>query len=179
MSPEDADLVRECLEGDAGAFGALVERHQRAIFNAALRMVNDAEDAKDISQTVFLKAYENLATYDPQYKFYSWIYRIALNESINFLNRRNRSEPLDEESKSDGIGPEDSFARLELGRMVQDALMVLTPEYRAVIVLRHFMSCSYEDISQIVQVPEKTVKSRLFTARQQLKDLLSQRGATL
>lgn len=178
VSPtDDAELVRGCLDGDVRAFGTLVDRYQKAIFNAALRMVSDFEEAKDIAQNVFLKAYENLPSYDPTYRFYSWIYRIAVNESINHLHRRNRTEPMEGEWESAQRGPEEAFANAELGRVVQDALMTLKSDYRSVVVLRHFLDCSYEEMSQILQVPEKTVKSRLFTARQLLKDVLQRKGA--
>ncbi len=173
---EDAVLVRACRDGDEKAFAVLVERHEKAIFNAAFRMVNDYDDAKDITQGVFLKAYESLGSYDPSFKFFSWIYRIAINESLNFLQRRDRLEPLDEDDASTDPDPEERAAGDEISRGVQGALMTLAPDYRAVIVLRHFLDCSYEEISRIVRVPEKTVKSRLFTARQQLKEILSRRG---
>src|SRR5262245_26712646 len=120
---EDAELVQACRQGDDDAFGALVDRYQKPIFNVALRMVGDSEDAKDIAQTVFLKAYENLANYDSRFKFYSWIYRIAINESINHLHRRDRVEPLDGDHESGGLGPEDLLAGEEIGRYVQEALM--------------------------------------------------------
>jgi RNA polymerase sigma-70 factor (ECF subfamily) len=176
---EDAELVRACRNGEESAFEALIDKYQRAIFNAALRIVNDREEAKDITQNVFLKAYENLASYDPHYRFYSWIYRIAVNESLNLLNSKRRFEPLGEDRPSGQRNPEDAAAAAELGRYVQEALMSLNQDYRVVIVLRHFLNCSYEDISHIIRVPEKTVKSRLFTARQILKDLLSQKDVLI
>src|SRR5437867_756018 len=171
---EDAELVRACGNGEESAFAALIDRYKRAIFNAALRIVNDREEAKDITQSVFLKAYENLARYDPRYKFYSWIYRIAVNESLNLLNSKNRFEPLGEDRPSGQRNPEEHAAAAELSRYVQEALMSLKHDYRVVIVLRHFLNCSYADISHIVRVPEKTVKPRLFSSRQILRDLLSQ-----
>ena len=84
---EDSDgtLVRRCCNGDRHAFEALVVRYEKPVFNAALRMLHDREEARDVAQTVFLKVYEHLGEYDPSHKFYSWIYRIALNESINTL----------------------------------------------------------------------------------------------
>lgn len=173
---EDAELVRECLEGRNEAFEALVERYQKAIFNAAYRLVNDFEDAKDITQTVFMKAYQSLPTFDPSYRFYSWIFRIAINESLNHTQKRGRSEPLGDDHVATTQGPEAALAGVEVSRHVQAALMNLKADYRTVIVLRHFMGCSYQEIGVITQTPEKTVKSRLFSARQQLKDLLIRKG---
>ena len=174
----DADLVRRCRNGDRRAFEVLLRRYERPVYNAALRMLRNPEDAKDVSQTVFLKAYEHLAEYDPKYRFYSWIYRIAVNESLNGLNRRHRLEPVDEETTDERPGPDQVFGDDQRSRCVQSALMCIKPEYRAVIVLKHFLGCSYHDMSEILQLPEKTVKSRLFTARQLLKEALIDKGLT-
>ena len=84
----DGALVRRTCSGEPRAFDALVRRHEKTVFNAALRMLHDREEARDVTQTVFLKVYEHLGEYDPTHKFYSWIYRIALNESIKSLQRR-------------------------------------------------------------------------------------------
>src|SRR5262249_48213931 len=137
----DADvraLVREARRGSRSAFAALVDEYQRAIFSLTLRMLNDREDARDATQTVFLKVYENLDSYDERYRFFSWIYRIAVNESLNTLKRRRGVEAVDPESADDAPGPGETLASERLAREVESALMQLTPEYRAVIVLRHF-----------------------------------------
>jgi len=175
---EEADgrLVARCCEGDRRAFADLVSRYQKPIYNAAMHMLHHTEDARDVTQTVFLKAYEHLGDYDPKFKFYSWIYRIALNESINALQRRRRSEPLTEQELDDHDGPDDEVGNQQASRRVQAALMTLRPDYRAVIVLKHFLDSSYEDMSEILGVPDKTVKSRLFTARQALREALNGHG---
>ena len=172
----DGMLVRRCREGDRRAFSALVVRYERPVYNAALRMLHDHEDARDVAQTVFLKAYEHLEDYDPQYRFYSWIYRIALNESINALNRRRRTDPIAEDERDGEPGPEETTGRMQLRRGIEEALMSIKPEYRSVIVLKHLLDCSYHDMCDILALPEKTVKSRLFTARQLLKAALLHRG---
>lgn len=175
---EDGDglLVRRCREGDGRAFAVLVGRYEKPVFNAALRMLRNPEDARDVTQTVFLKVFEHLDDYDPSHRFYSWLYRIALNESINALNRRVRSEPIAGDEADERLGAEDEIASEQAGREVQRALMCLKAEYRAVIVLKHFLDLSYEDIGQVLGLPDKTVKSRLFTARQLLRDALSRNG---
>jgi RNA polymerase sigma-70 factor (ECF subfamily) len=178
VEEEDADLVRRSRNADRSAFEVLLRRYERTVYNTALRMLRNAEDARDVAQTVFLKAYEHLADYDPKYRFYSWIYRIAVNESLNGLNRRHPVEPIDEQATDERPGPDQEFGDEQRSRRVQDALMRLKPDYRAVIVLKHFVGCSYHDMSEILQLPEKTVKSRLFTARQQLKDALAAEGMT-
>ena len=175
---DDAELVQRCVRGDRRAFEQLVLKYQKPVYNAALRMLRHPEDARDVAQTVFLKAYEHLEDFDPTHRFYSWIYRIALNESINQLNGRKRVAPVPEDEPSDGPGPEQVLDAEQSGHRVQAALMRLSDEYRAVIVLRHFLDCSYEEMAEVLQLPEKTVKSRLFSARQLLRDALQQRGMT-
>jgi RNA polymerase sigma-70 factor (ECF subfamily) len=175
---EDSDglLVERCRRGDRRAFETLVGRYQKPVFNAALRMLRNPEDARDVAQTVFLKVFEHLGDYDPTHRFYSWIYRIALNESINVLDRRRRLEPISGDEIDERLGAEDEVASEQSARRVQRALMTIKPEYRAVIVLKHFLELSYEDIGQVLELPEKTVKSRLFTARQLLKDAVQDNG---
>jgi RNA polymerase sigma-70 factor, ECF subfamily len=172
----DNELVRECLDGDEHAFETLLLRYQGPVYNAVLRMVRNRDEASDLTQTAFLKAYEQLSKFDPRHKFFSWLYRIALNEAINHVKRERRLEPFAGEWASGARNPEDALAGSELSLHVQEALMSLSYDYRAVIVLRHFEGCSYEEMSAIVGVAEKTVKSRLFSARRQLKELLEAKG---
>ena len=175
---EDSDglLVERCRRGDRRAFEALVGRYEKPVYNAALRMLRNPEDARDVAQTVFLKAFEHLADYDPKYRFYSWIYRIALNESINLFGRRDRHEPITGDELDERRDAGDEVDSHQLGLRVQLALQSIKPEYRAVIVLRHFLDLSYEDIGQTLELPEKTVRSRLYTARQLLKEALGESG---
>ena len=174
----DAARVRDCLAGDPQAFAALVEQYERPVYNVALRMLRNPEDARDIAQSVFLKAYQNLSNYDPQYKFYSWIYRMAINESLNILRVRDRNAgPVDERLPAEDAGPSELLAEDQRRDVVLDALDRLKPEHRAVIVLRYFVDRNYEDMGEILGIDAKTVKSRLYTARQLLKDQLSSRGA--
>lgn len=172
MTDTDLQLVRRCQQGDRGAFEILVVQYERPIFNAAYRMLDSRDDARDVTQTVFLKAFEKLDSYNPKYKFYSWIYRIALNESVNVLNGRKRLTPVDDEQASNWKTPEETARSDEVHDRVQEALMLISSDYRSVIVLKHFSGCSYSDIAQILQIQEKTVKSRLFTARQRLREAL-------
>jgi RNA polymerase sigma-70 factor (ECF subfamily) len=172
----DGALVRRTCSGDRGAFSTLVLRYEKPVFNAAARMLHDREEARDVTQTVFLKVYEHLGEYDPAHKFYSWIYRIALNESINTLQRRKPTSALDFEMPDGEPGPDAGLGQVQLSRSLSEAIVGLRTEYRAVIVLRHFMDCSYEDMAAILDLPEKTVKSRLFSARQLLKTAMESRG---
>jgi len=173
----DAARVRDCLAGDPQAFAALVGLYEKPVYNVALRMLRNPEDAHDIAQTVFMKAYQNLANYDPQYKFYSWIYRMAINESLNILRVRDRNAgPVDERLPADDAGPSDLLVEDQRRDVVLEAVGRLKPEHRAVIVLRYFVDRNYEDMAEILGIDAKTVKSRLYTARQLLKEQLALRG---
>jgi RNA polymerase sigma-70 factor (ECF subfamily) len=177
IGSEDADelLVERSLEGDHAAFAALVRRYQRPLYNAAYRILGREEDAADVLQTVFLKMTERLGDYDPRFRFFSWIYRIAMNEALTLLRRNGRDLPLEEEDETPGpesIGPEWRAAEAEAAVRIQRVLMGLKPADRAVITLRHFSDCSYEEIAHILELDVKTVKSRLFEARQRLRPLL-------
>jgi RNA polymerase sigma-70 factor (ECF subfamily) len=172
----DGTLARRCCEGDRRAFEVLVVRYRKTVYNAALRVLHDREEARDVAQTVFMKAYEHLADYDPSHRFYSWIYRITLNESINVLQRRRPRATLDLEMAGDGPGPDDLLRDAQLAGGLAGAVAALREEYRAVIVLRHYLGCSYEDMASILAIPEKTVKSRLFSARQLLRTAMESKG---
>jgi RNA polymerase sigma-70 factor, ECF subfamily len=175
---EDALLVERCLQGDQLAFEQLVERHQKAVFNIAFRMASRFEDAQDIAQTVFLKAYQNLANFNGEHKFFSWIYRIAVNESINFVHRRKPQEFTEEMHRSPDLTPQEAMEASETEREIEAAMATLSAEYRAVIVLRHFEDLSYDEIARTLGISEKKVKSRLFSARRLLCEALSRRGVT-
>ena len=168
-------LVEGCRNGDRAAFAALVVRYQQPIYNAAYRVLGNAEDAADIAQAVFLKVAEKLEEYDPRFKFFSWLYRIAINESLNLLRRNGREEPLDEEMDipgADSANPEWQLGEAQVSRRVQGALMRMRAEDRVMIALRHFSECSYREIAAILDLDEKTVKSRLYEARSRLRGLL-------
>lgn len=166
----DRAAVRQCLKGQADAFDDLVERYHRPLFNVALRMLHHLQDAEDALQTVMLNAYLRLAAYDPKFRFFSWIYRMTVNECLNTLKRRKTTVPLDDLPLR--VTAASSDRTVEAADRVGQALMELTPDDRAVVVLRHFVSFSYQEIADVLEVPVKTVKSRLFTARERLRDAL-------
>jgi RNA polymerase sigma-70 factor (ECF subfamily) len=170
--PDDTKLIEQCIEGDRQAFETLLIQYEKPVFNAAYRMLNSREDASDVTQTVFLKVYENFGSFDPSRRFFSWVYRITLNESINWLSRQKRLEPLQHETADDSKSPEQEVDSARQSAKVQAALMTIKTDYRTVVILKHFLGCSYMEISDVLEIPEKTVKSRLFTARQLLKDAL-------
>ena len=172
----DVGLIQRYRGGDQSAFTELVIRYQRQIYNAAFWILRRGEDANDITQEVFLRVAERMDEYDPRFKFFSWIYRIAVNESLNLLRRNKLEHPLTNEldlSAMDGAGPEQQLGDAQLYKRIQNALMRMTTNDRTVLSLRHFSECSYEEIGQILDLDAKTVKSRLFEARQRLGNALA------
>ncbi len=172
MNREDVVLVKECLEGNRKSFEELVEKYYKVIYRLSFRLLHNRDDAEEITQSVFVKAYENLDSYNPKYKFFSWLYRITVNESINYSKKQSYSEEINDELRSNEEKPDEIYDRIETGEHIQNALMELDMLYRLPVVLKHFLNYSYKELSYLLGVPEKTVKSRLFTGRQMLKDIL-------
>jgi RNA polymerase sigma-70 factor (ECF subfamily) len=170
----DHALLERFRRGDAEAFRALVVRYQRPVYNAAFGVLRNADDARDVAQTVFMRVAERSGDYDPSHKFFSWIYRIAVNEALNLLRRSGREEGLDEDAEiPDAVaGPERRFEDDQRARLLHRALKKMSVTDRTVITLRHFSELSYQEIAEATGVDEKTVKSRLFEARQRLRALL-------
>jgi RNA polymerase sigma-70 factor (ECF subfamily) len=171
----DVELVNRCAAGDRKAFEALVVRYQGPIYNAAFRITGNEQDACDVAQTVFMKVAQRLDDYDRNRKFFSWIFRISVNEAINLVERRRPEELLDDGDGSMAAQedePEARFEQRQVAERVQRALSTLRADERAVITLRHFSGCSYQEIAEILTVEEKTVRSRLYEARQRLAGLL-------
>ena len=180
--PSDAELVAAFAQGRVEAFGTLVERYQDRVYNTVYRMVGSAEDAQDIVQDAFLKAYENLGQFRGASSFYTWLFRIAVNLALTFRRRSKRLRlvrPLDE-------GSEVSLSQSQAGRLVESpeaametaesrervmkALENLDGEHRAAVVLRDIEGLDYETISGILDVPAGTVKSRIHRARMMLRE---------
>lgn len=176
IANDDTNLVQECLAGNTKAFEALIDKYQKTIFNIAYRMTDNYGDAEDITPAVFIKAYEKLNSFNPKYKFFSWLYWIALNEALNLMNQQKRLSELEADFITTEKTPEEIYEELELSERIQDALMEIDQEHRVLIVLKHFEGFSYEEIAYILDISEQKVKSRLFTARQMLKDVLIKRG---
>ena len=175
-SEEDNELVRATLAGDAKAFDELLGRHETRIYNVIMRITGNRDDARDATQSAFLKAYDNLGSFRPEHRFFSWVCRIGVNEALNQVKKDRRTGLLDFEPRAREADPEQRAAGTEIGERIQAALQCLAPDYRVVIVLRHFQGLSYQEIGEATAVPVKTVRSRLFTARQALRDILIQDG---
>lgn len=172
----DARLVTLTLQGDRDAYGELVRRHQTSAYNVARRIVGDPQDALDVTQDAFVRAFDALASFDRKRPFAPWLNTIVTNLALNFVQRKRHAESLDGDFE---IG--DASANPELGalaaeeqRRVREALLQLPPAWRAVIELRHFQDMRYEEISDALNLPVSDVKSHLFRARQKLKHLFEQ-----
>ena len=197
---DDNDLVRMTLAGDKEAYRALVERHQGRLLTTALDIVKTREDAEDVVQETFVKAFLSLGQFKGQSSFYTWLYRICFNMAIDIRRKAgrrggthlefkeqvgvNRAAVMDgaRETGAGGVadrpqnveGPHDALARKELGRKIQEVLGELSEEHRAVIMLREVDGLDYEEIAQAIGVPKGTVMSRLFYARKALQKALEE-----
>jgi RNA polymerase sigma-70 factor (ECF subfamily) len=177
---DETELLRRARNGDSRAFGALVERYQRRVMGVAMAVVHNQDDALELAQETFVRAYENIAKFESRSSFSTWLYRIAANIAIDFRRREGRHLVLrgDEAENELSHLPSklgDSFnevARSELNQRINNALKELTPEHRAVILLREVEGLSYDEISEILQCPRGTVMSRLHYARNRLRGIL-------
>jgi RNA polymerase sigma-70 factor (ECF subfamily) len=174
MGPEaDEVLVDRCRRGDSSALRLLISRYERPLYNVAYRVLGNADDAREVVQVVFMELAERINDYDPAHKFFSWVYRIALNSALNLLRSSRRSEKVSEaEPPRAPADPESQLAESEVARRVQAALMQLSEDHRVAVTLRHFSGYSYREIGAIVGIDEKTVKSRLFEGRLRLREAL-------
>lgn len=170
---EDHDVIRNVLKGDTNSYRRLVEKYQGPVFNLLIKMVNNYEDAEELTQDVFVKAYESLAGFNFKYRFFSWIYKIAINRALAELRHKKRHADIDPiqnkltEEKTDE--PESST-------QVKIAVGNLKDLYKAVIILKYYEEMSYKEISVVLDIPEKKVRSRLYDARMQMKDSLIKTG---
>lgn len=184
----DQDLVRLCLKRDERAARELVERFERPVFSLVYRMVRDRELAEDLTQEVFVRTFNNLQRYDRSYKFSSWLFKIAYNLTVDHL-RKKRVKTISMHGSPDAVTPErqeatsltlesgderpDAMAEArELAGTLEEAIGKLRPEYRTAILLRHVEGRPYEEISDVMGVPLGTVKTYIFRARRELRDLL-------
>ena len=177
---DEADLIERAKKGDSEAFGVLVERYQRRVVNVAFAVVHNQDDAIELAQETFVRAYENLRKFESRSSFSTWLYRIAANLAIDFWRREGRHVVLhgeDAETEIQRLPADsgDSFksaSRKELSGRLAKALEELTPEHRAVILLREVEGLSYDEISEVLQCPRGTVMSRLHYARNRMRGLL-------
>jgi RNA polymerase sigma-70 factor, ECF subfamily len=188
-SESDILVVEKVLAGDTDAFSSLVHKYQNRVYSAVLNYVYSPDEAMDITQETFVKAYTSLHRFNSSSSFYTWIYRIAINTAIDWLRKRkNRKvESLDDlkftevgfepESKDMDSDPEKMLNKNELERTLRAAISMLTLKLRGVLVLHDVEGLSQEEISTILKIPVGTVKSRISRARAELKNILQKQGS--
>jgi RNA polymerase sigma-70 factor, ECF subfamily len=188
IEDDDLQFVVLCREGDTEAFGELVERHQKKMLNIAYRMLGDYDEACDVVQEAFFAAYKSINKFKGEAKFSTWLYRIAVNYTKNRLKQRKRlaqyeSSSIEETgerqsgcaaclSATSAGNPDEQLEQQEREAHVQRCITTLDVEYREVLVMRDIQGFSYEEIRDILRIPDGTVKSRLSRARIALKDCL-------
>ena len=160
----DKELIEKCLQGNNRAFDELVDRYQLTMYRTALSVIKDPEVAKDVTQNGFIKAWEKLEKYDPEYKFYSWLYRIIINEALNKVRSEKNTERISPNEKGDKT-PFQKIIRKEENQQLYEAIEALDKKFSSVIYLRHFEELSYKEIANVLDIDEKRVKSRLYGAR--------------
>jgi RNA polymerase sigma-70 factor (ECF subfamily) len=170
---EDADLIHQAARGSVESFNLLVSRWEKRVYNYLLRMTANREDALDLTQDVFLKAYQNLRKLDDTARFAPWLYRIAHNEAYSMFRKR-RPEVDVEDMEPEAIGTKvtvggSSVFPVELSLAVASALGRLTPEQREAVVLKVYQGFKFDEMAEILSCPVSTVKSRLYTALDLLK----------
>jgi RNA polymerase sigma-70 factor (ECF subfamily) len=165
---EDPDLIRKARRGDVEAFNLLISRWEKRVFNYLLRILQNREDALDLSQDVFLKAYQNLRKLEEPDRFAAWLFRIAHNEAYSLF--RKRKPEVEEQAVP--VGGAGVFP-IELSLAVSSALGRLNPDQRETVVLKVYQGFKFEEIAEILSCPVSTVKSRLYTAFELLKTDLS------
>lgn len=178
---DDQPLIEACRAGQTQAFGELVRRYQDRLYPTILRLTGNAEDAHDLLQDAFLRAYEKLGRFHGDSSFYTWLYRIAVNLALSGRRRRRMTlrlsgtrwdEPIDPPDLSERSDPTRPLERAERSAMIQQALNALAPDHRAVVVLKEYDGLRYEEVAEVLGIPIGTVRSRLHRARCELRERL-------
>jgi RNA polymerase sigma-70 factor (ECF subfamily) len=189
VSATDQEIVALAREGREAAYRELIRRYERPVFSLVLRMVRDRQLAEDLAQETFIKALNAIGSYRPEFKFSSWIFKIANNAAIDHLRRREidtlsidgaphatTAEDIEATALQVGDKGETPLAELEareLGTAIERAIGRLRPEYRSCIMLRHVEGLAYEEIAQLLELPLGTVKTYIHRARHELRDMLA------
>jgi len=183
VSKEERRLLERVRSGDVNAYGELVRKYENRIVAVLVGMVRNREDARDLAQKAFIRAYDRLDRFQERSSFYTWLYRIAFNLAIDFKRSQAR-RPTDEyddaravdsvEHAAPDAGPEHNTRRARLRNSIQEAIEALPKDQRAVVVLREIEGLAYREIAEILEIPEGTVMSRLFYARKRLQQSLAE-----
>ena len=184
----DGELIVGAVNGRTDGFEELVRRYQRPITSYVFRMLGDYESALDVTQEVFIKVYNSLNKYSAEYKFSTWLYRIAHNAAVDHMRRNSVTPQSIETENADGTyqiqiesrnpSPEQDHERSEWRTEIDSVVKCLPTAYRDLILLRHSRDLSYDEIAEVTGLPLGTVKNRLFRAREMMRDMFIERGFT-
>ena len=187
---EDYNMVLKAIEGDQKAYTVLMNRYRNSIFHMMLKMVNNRDDADDLTLEAFGKAFRKLPSYAPRYAFSTWLFKIAINNCIDHIRKKrlhllsiddpiepNGAHDFSSNLKSNSLDPEENFIRTQKVKLMRTVMGKLTPKYRLMIELRFFEELSYEEIANELEIPLGTVKAQLFRAKEILYTLLQKPGA--
>ena len=184
----DAELISTAISGREASFEEIVRRYQRPIVSYIYRMLGNQDSALDVSQEVFIKVYNSLSKYSSEYKFSTWLYKIAHNAAIDFIRRNSHHTQSLEMENEDGTfelqieskrpTPEQERERTEWRTEIEGVVNRLPAGYRELILLRHSQDMSYDEIAEITNLPLGTVKNRLFRAREMMREMFVEKGIT-
>ena len=182
----DGELIQTAIRGREDGFEELVRRYQRPIIGYIYRMLNNYDASLDVTQEVFIKVYNSLERYSSEYKFSTWLYRIAHNAAIDYMRRNSVNQQSIETENADGTyqlqiessqpNPEQERERSEWRKEIETVVKCLPQVYRELILLRHAQDLSYDEIVEITNLPLGTVKNRLFRAREMMREIFVERG---
>jgi len=186
--PDDAELVERAQDGDREAFEMLVKRYQEKVYSICYGKVKDEQDAMDVTQDVFVKVFRYLENFEQESSFYTWLYRIAVNTSIDFLRKQSRKAQVDYDDSIQtdedvegnellmpsrlGINPDRAFGRKELRQKMLEALESLSDKHHTILNLREVEGLSYKEMAEVLEISKGTVMSRLYHARQYFQEAL-------
>ncbi len=183
----DSTLINQAKSGDAQAYDKLLNKYRNSVYNLVYRMVRDVEEAEDLTQEAFIKAFNSLAQFNEDYAFSTWLYKIATNNCIDFFRKRKlqtlsidkpiqyKDSEIHQELPDPELNPEKSILAGERSSIIREAIESLPEKYYTAIVLRHTEEKSYEEIAEILHLPIGTVKARIFRAREMLNKALRDR----
>jgi RNA polymerase sigma-70 factor (ECF subfamily) len=169
----DKELVEKVQSGDILAFEKLLFRYEKQIFFYILKFINQKENAQDITQETFIKVYRSLKTFDPEYKFKTWLYTIATNTAYDWLRKAKNNQEIfiidDPDNNFETIDDRSSYKEIEAKELLEKPMQNLKPAYKSALLLYYYDGMKYEEIAQILGVPLNTVKTYLLRAKAQLK----------
>lgn len=187
MDENEKNLVEKSAEGDIDAFETLIQSHQKKVYNIALRMTKNPEDAQELSQDAFVRAFIAIKKFRGDSSFATWLYRITMNVCTDFLRKRNKASVISIEQSvyesqqtmqlaDNEPGPDEISEKNQLKKLVKEAMDLLPPEHRQVLILRDLLDMTYKDIANTLSINEGTIKSRINRARENLKKVITSRS---